>query len=328
MKLQRIPIPVGALLFVAVLLGQPLQAQHGAPFSLFGWNQMNWNPAYAGLDHSLSVTGQIRSQWQGIADNPETQQLNLHAPVYFLQSGVGLLFENDVLGASEYLRLGLNYSYHLDLGNSVLALGIGAEQVQRSLDGSRLRTPDGTYLDDVALDHADGILPTGQVSGRVLNFSAGAYFTSEQFQAGVAVRNVAEPVIDLETTGILLPRQFFVFASYDYDLGSSFRVTPAVQLSMMAGSMQSQAGLMLHYNENLSAGASYRGYGSTSNDAIAVLLGVKLSENIRLGYAYDAGLSGLSNVHRGSHEILINYNLNKRILGGRLPKIIYNPRSL
>lgn len=328
MKALTLPKYFFSALLVCFFYSAGLEAQHNAPFSLFGWNQMNWNPAYAGLDHSLSVTGQVRSQWQGIADNPETQQINIHAPVYFLQSGVGLLFENDVLGASDYIRLGLNYSYQLDLGNSVLSMGLGVEQVQRRLDGSKLRTPDGTYIDDLPIDHADGILPTGQVSGSTLNFSAGVFFISEKFKAGLSVRNLTEPIIDLETTGILLPRQIFFFGSYDYSLGNAFSVTPAVQISAMAGSLQSQAGLVFHYNDNLSAGASYRGYGGTSSDAIAVLLGVKLSENIRLGYAYDAGLSGLNNVHRGSHELLINYNLNKRILGGRLPKIIYNPRSL
>ncbi|MFQ5447342.1 MAG: type IX secretion system membrane protein PorP/SprF, partial [Saprospiraceae bacterium] len=62
--------------------------------------------------------------------------------------------------------------------------------------------------------------------------------------------------------------------------------------------------------------------------AIAVLAGFKLSESIKLAYAYDFTLSNLSTVSSGSHEIMLNYNLGKPIGKGRPPKIIYNPRSL
>jgi hypothetical protein len=82
------------------------------------------------------------------------------------------------------------------------------------------------------------------------------------------------------------------------------------------------------YNDNIFGGVSFRGYNSNSFDAVVILAGYKLNENLTLSYAYDITLSGLSEVSRGSHEIMLNYNLNKNIGKGRLPKIIYNPRFL
>lgn len=318
--------PMALTLF---LLGSlALSGQQSAQYSLFNWNKMTWNPAFAGLDHSLSITGHTRSQWQGIDGNPETQQINAHVPVYFINSGFGLLLENDATGPMKNLRIGLNYSYQLNLDNGILAFGLGLEQIQRRLDGSMLRTPDGTYPDDLPLDHADGVLSQAVVNGSALNFNAGIYYYSDKLEAGISVMNLAEPVVDLESVAVLLNRHFFAFASYEHRLGSSFTLQPAVQISMAKGQIQTNAGATLHYNDNIFAGASLRGYGSSTSDAVVILAGIKLSENLMLAYGYDAGLSGLVNAHSGSHEIMINYNLNKRIFGGRLPKIIYNPRSL
>lgn len=328
MILQKTPLGF-PLTFILLLLGSlTLSGQQSAQYSLFNWNKMAWNPAFAGLDHSLSVTGHTRSQWQGIDGNPETQQINAHVPVYFINSGFGLLIENDATGPMKNLRIGLNYSYQLNLANGILALGLGLEQIQRRLDGSKLRTPDGTYADDLPPDHADAVLTGAMVNGRVLNFNGGVYYYSEKFEAGLSVMNMTEPLVDLESSSVVINRHYFAYASYEYRLGSSFTLQPAIQISMVKGQLQTNMGATIHYNDNIFAGASFRGYSSSTSDAVAILAGFKLSENLMLGYGYDAGLSGLVDVHSGSHEILINYNLNKRIFGGRLPKIIYNPRSL
>ena len=82
------------------------------------------------------------------------------------------------------------------------------------------------------------------------------------------------------------------------------------------------------YNDNIFGGASFRGYNSNSTDAVVIIAGYKLNERVTLAYSYDITLSELNRVSQGSHEIMLNYNLNKDIGKGRLPKIIYNPRFL
>ena len=84
----------------------------------------------------------------------------------------------------------------------------------------------------------------------------------------------------------------------------------------------------MRYNEKFLAGTSFRGYNANSIDAVAIIAGIKLGENISMAYAYDLTLSGLNAVSYGTHEIMLNYNLNKPVGKGRPPKIIYNPRSL
>ena len=79
-------------------------------------------------------------------------------------------------------------------------------------------------------------------------------------------------------------------------------------------------------NDNIFGGGSYRGYNAVTGDAVAIILGLKLSEKVRFAYAYDVTVSNLNTVSNGSHEVMLNYNFGKPIGQGKLPPIIYNPR--
>ena len=85
---------------------------------------------------------------------------------------------------------------------------------------------------------------------------------------------------------------------------------------------------MFSYDDNISLGASFRGYSENTADAVAIIGGLKLSEKIKLYYSYDLILSDINTVSTGSHEIMLNYNLNKNFGKGVPPPIIYNPRNL
>jgi len=91
---------------------------------------------------------------------------------------------------------------------------------------------------------------------------------------------------------------------------------------------QVEISTLVKYNDNIFGGASFRGYNNNTIDAAAFLAGIKLSEKITLAYSYDLTLSSYNSVSTGSHEILINYNLNRKIGAGIPPRIIHNPRFL
>jgi type IX secretion system PorP/SprF family membrane protein len=307
-----------------------LFAQQPAQYSLFSFNTLNWNPAYAGLDHSLSVTGIYRSQWQGIEGNPVTQNVSVHMPLYIIRSGVGINLENDELGAERRTTANLMYNYQLQLGSkSLLTLGASGGYAQRSLDGQKLRTPGGNYTDATPIFHNDDILPISNIRANVLTFGAGLYFYSERFEAGASVRHLNEPSVQLsDQLSLQLERAYFFSAAAHFDLSSSLSLHPSVLVRSTVVQTQTDLAAIFRYNNNIMGGASLRGYDSNSLDAIALILGFNLSEKISVAYAYDFTLSAINQVSNGSHEIMINYNLNQRIGTGRPPKIIYNPRSL
>ena len=304
-----------------------VQAQQAPQYSLYMFNKLNYNPAYAGLDHSLSATGIYRKQWQGLEGSPTTQSFNVHMPLYIIGGGIGINLENDVLGAERLSTASLAYSWQRNLGNGILSAGLSGGIVQRMLDGSKLRTPDGNYLEDVP-DHADNILPIGTETAIVPSFSAGAYYQTERFEVGIAARNLAEQSAKLGLLNLKLNRHYFFNFGLNFDISRSLSIHPSLLLKSDFIQTQAEISTIVRYNDNIFAGASFRGYNTNSMDAVVIMAGFKLSEKITLAYAYDLTLSDLSVVSNGSHEIMLNYNLNKRIGAGQPPRIIYNPRSL
>ncbi len=318
---KRLPV-----IFYLMLLGGYVWAQQMPQYSLFMFNKLNYNPAYAGLDHSISLTAGLRTQWTDINFNPQSQYVNVHAPLLFLSSGVGIGIENDELGAERTTSIQLSYNYQLELGSGLLTFGVAGRMVQKNLDGSILRTPDGNY--ENIIDHQDPLLPIVNENASGMAFSAGIYYYSEVLEGGISVVNISEPTIDFTNFQPTLKRTFTAYAGGHMEINSSLTFHPSLMVMSDLEQTQPQISGIFRYNDNIFGGASLRGYNQNTLDAVSVIAGFKLGENITFGYAYDISLSGLRVISNQSHEIMINYNLNTSLGQGRPPKIIYNPRNL
>ncbi len=317
-----------SLLAFAFLFLAGLRAQQAGHYSFYMFNQLNWNPAYAGMDGSLSFSGIYRRQWVELEGSPSSQNFTAHMPLYIASGGVGIVVENDRLGASGTLTATLAYDYQLPLGDGVLSLGVGGGIVQHSLDGDLLRTPEGNYNVPNVIEHNDGILFLGRETAIAPTFSAGAYYKMEWLELGIAARNLTEGSAEFSTFSRPSPRTFFFTAMGHFELGDAFLLHPSVFVRSDFTQLQTDLTLRAEYNRNIFGGVTFRGYSSNSIDAVVILGGVNLGESFRLGYAYDLTLSDLNVVSNGSHEFILTYNLNKPIGQGRPPNIIYNPRSL
>jgi hypothetical protein len=119
-----------------------------------------------------------------------------------------------------------------------------------------------------------------------------------------------------------------LFLTYNYFYNESISFHPGIFVKSDLIQTQIDFSARVDYNGNIFGGVSLRGYGKNSFDAAVLFAGMKLNDNLSVAYAYDIGLSALNQIHRGSHEIVLNFNLNKVIGDGLLPKIIYNPRFL
>jgi type IX secretion system PorP/SprF family membrane protein len=315
-------------LLIGLFLASGLYAQQPAQYSLYMLNKLQQNPAYAGLDNSLVATGVFRKQWTGLEGSPTTQALNVHLPIYYLNSGFGLKFENDVLGASKHLALTGTYSYQLVVGEGILSFGLEGGIVQRSLDGEKIRTPEGVYQGPDAFNHNDQILPLGLETAMTTTFGAGVYYQGERLEVGISAQNLSESEAQFSTLDIQLRRFFTLMGSYSFDVGRSFTIHPSLLVRSDLNQTQTDVSVIARYNENFFGGLGFRGYNTESIDAATLIAGFNLSTNLSLAYAYDLTLSNLNTVSTGSHEILITYNLNKVFGKGLPPRIIYNPRSL
>lgn len=317
------------LLLICIFLGSlaatKLDGQQERQYSMTMLNPYAYNAGFAGQDYSLSATGVFRRQWLGLDYTPITQQLNVHAPVAGLLGGVGISFENDAFGAERNMRIGLGYAYHVPFGNGLLSIGGRANLSQRSLDGSQLRTPEGNY--NGTTDHNDPILPNVNESGQAPTFDVGIYYRDEVWDLGIGVNNVTESTIVLSSLSLKNFRTISANAGMNYELTYAIKLKPQVFVQTDLIQTQVSASMLAEYNEKYFGGASYRGFSGNSKDAIAIIGGLYISENLRMGYSYDIILSPLKQVSSGTHEIMLNYNLNRSYIFSKPPNTIYHPRA-
>ncbi len=326
--------PLLFMLFGLSLVVSAQQSNLASQYSMYMLNKYAFNPAYAGLDNSLSLTGVVRTQWTGLEGNPVTQNANAHLPLYILRGGFGINIENEVLGAERNTSASASYNFWLPISEKrILTIGMGGGITQKSLDGTKLRSPGGQYSSGGAINHRDSYIPLGKETAMVPTFSAGIYYQSPSIEIGISTNNFSVSNFELSTKQDTIARiktvqNYFAIFAGKFTVGDKVVVQPSLLAKSDFTQTQVEFSTIVWYDDNIFGGASFRGYESKSVDAFAIIAGFKVNEHITLAYSYDVSLSQLNTVNGGSHEVIINYNLNRPIGAGRLPKIIYNPRFL
>lgn len=308
----------------------PLAAQQAPQYTLFMLNPYAYNPAFAGMENTLVATGVYRQQWSNLEGAPASQQVNAHLPLFAINSGVGLKVDNDIIGAHRATQAVLSYSYQIGLGkNSALSVGGSAGFMQYVLDGNKLRAPEGTYDSPSGIfQHNDPFLPEASVTASTPVFEAGVWAVLGRMNLGAAVQPVFAPKLEASGGSFRLKpvQQTIIQGGYRFGEPDGLQIKPAFLVKTDIIETQLEISAVLQWQENIFAGASFRGAGANSKDAVTILGGFRLNEKTTLAYGYDIPLSALRDVNRGSHELLLRYSLNKPIGVGKLPPVIYNPR--
>ncbi|MDG1790155.1 MAG: type IX secretion system membrane protein PorP/SprF, partial [Flavobacteriaceae bacterium] len=140
---------------ISILLGilvvfQEVNAQQDPQYTQYMYNLNVINPAYAGSKESLSITALYRSQWVGIADNPETFTFSAHSPIGE-KVGLGISAIKDQLGPVSESNIYADFSYTIDLGSALqLAFGIkgGVTLHEVGLSALELQDPNDPFFSE------------------------------------------------------------------------------------------------------------------------------------------------------------------------------------
>ena len=286
------------------------------------------NPAYGGMEASLVINAALKSQWEGVPGAPRFQRVNAHMPLYIANGGVGFQFIHDAIGPEETLGFEASYNYVYESSVGLFSFGLSAGFLQKSLDGSLLRTPDGVY-EGFTIVHNDPLLSSIKGNGFGPTSSLGLYFTNDYLEAGLSVQQILGNRITLsneEETTFSLRRSVHAFVEYSYPINEEITIYPAVYAKSDGAQTQVDYGARLDYGEAYFGGLMMRGYSANTVDAIAVFIGAQVSANLRVAYGYDITISGLASYSEGTHEFMVQYNLNKPIGIGKPERVIYNPR--
>lgn len=296
------------IILFTILFAHQIHAQQDPQYTQYMYNMNIINPAYTGSTEGLAVGALYRSQWVGIDGGPETFTFNIHSPVG-KQVGLGLSVISDEIGPVKETNAYLDFSYTVPVGTvTKLAFGIKG----------------GFTFHDIGLidlDIIDDFDPNFQsnINETTPNIGAGIYFYKpNKYYISASVPNILNGV-HLDTQGRKIGSEsehFFAAAGYVFDLSENFKLKPHALLKYTL-----DAPLSYDINANVfmydlvEVGLGYR-----LEDSFSGMINFQVSDNLRIGYAYDAIRSDLDIVTNSSHEIFINFDLNFSTKVSRSPR--------
>src|SRR5687768_1822197 len=103
-----------------------LLAQQQSLHTMFMYNKLLVNPAYAGYHEHVCATGHIREQWIGFDGAPKTQSLSVYGPLSSQRIGIGFNIQRRSIGVSSSTTIDGIYDYRIPMGTGTLSLGVQA----------------------------------------------------------------------------------------------------------------------------------------------------------------------------------------------------------
>lgn len=297
-------------LSILIIFNYVTYAQQETQHSMYFFNPVLINPAYAGSQEAFQVTGTVRDQWTGLKGAPKTQVLSAHSPLLNESLGLGLTVLNDQLGVTKNTGLyaDLAYSIKVNKKNNRLAFGMKLGMDFFRQDFSSLRINDNT--DEIYLDGFNH-------KKNLFNIGAGAYYYGKRHYLGVSTPRIIKNKLNvMSTQQALQENHFYAFGGIVVKLNPAINMRPSFIIKYVKNSPLSIEGnLSFLFYEKIWIGAMYRHLAATGLNIM-----YNVNQNFRIGYAYDFQLTDLHRYSQGSHEIMMSYDLRSKAKGYKTPR--------
>lgn len=301
---------LGIALMLAGGFANKAYAQQDPEYSMYMFNGMSVNPAYAGARDRLAILALYRNQWTGIKGAPQTFTAAAHAPLLNDRIGLGLSITSDNLGVLNMVNVTGNYAYRLPVGKGKLK-GRLCFGLSTSVDYYKNRLTESVLIDNSDPSFAQNAKATQ------LNFGAGAYYYNDRFYVGVSMPHFLNGSLDksINYSGTQLTarqyRHLFVTAGGVVDVTKNVKFKPSVMFKFVDHApLQMDVNASFLLKEALWVGASFR----TSYNEPTALVGMieyMFAKSFRVGYAYDYTFTQIGQYQSGSHEIMLSYEFGK-----------------
>lgn len=279
-------------------------------YSQYMFNMMNINPAFTGTREVPTTTALFRRQWLGFNGAPTSGSISYDSRVQDRNHSWGAQMYYDKIGIERTTGVQGFYSYSAPFENATLSLGMSFGALNYSLDRKRTNPYD---QGDVLLQSSiSKLLPTA---------GFGALFATEKWYLGVSAPALLKTKVMMDGTAVIrqagADQHYFVTAGYILPVSESVTIKPSTLVKAVSGSpVQVDLNMNVWVNNTIGFGASYR----TAN-AVVGMLELKLNDALRIGYAYDHGISKHLTYNTGTHEFML-----RNELGGKKGKKIVSPR--
>lgn len=301
------------VLFSLLLLAPAtiLRAQQDPQFTQYMFNRLFFNPAYAGMEGTGNAGLIFREQWAGWSstyDNggagaPTSALLHFNAPFQKYQSGIGFTMLFDQLGAQSNLQAMLSYSYHLEVGEGKLGIGIAGGVAGQGIDFDLFQPLEA---DDPALNGSSD-------NEYKPDADFGLWYQTEDYFGGVSVKHLFESSYDFRTPGqtnvTSLARHYYITGGYNFRRFVNFVLTPQLiyRNDGSTGTVDVSFTGTYEYNRR----EFFGGLGYRFQESLSLIAGMGLTKgnDLRLSYAFDIVTSAVEAKAATSHEVMLNYRI-------------------
>lgn len=272
-------------------------AQQQAQFSMYMFNPLIANPAFAGSRDALSITALGRKQWVGVSGAPETATLSFHTPLRYEAIALGFSVLYDKIGPSQTTSVFADVAYRFQVtGKSKLAFGV---KLGADIFGVNYTSLDATHQWDELYSN---IPNKGYFNGGV-----GVYWYADNFYVGLSSPKVLEnQFISSSQSNAKQVNHYLLNAGYSFEINSTFDIIPSFMVKVVPNApIAIDANLNFLLYDRIWVGGGYR-----FGDAVVANIMYHFSPKFRGGYAYDYTVSDFGQFNTGSHEIMVNYDLD------------------
>ena len=283
-----------------IILSGNVCAQQDYQITHYMFDNLSFNPGYAGMNKNINATMIARQQWSGFSGSPTTAMVNVHAPVGMVRGGLGLTYVSDQLGFEKNSIARLNYSYHLPLGAGKLGIGASIGILQKNINATWV-TPSGNPWTQ------DNAILSDNMSGTVPDINLGVFYKTNELYLGISTTHVGG--FKMSELNVQNVHHYWITAGYNYDINPDIKLRPSLLIKSDASSTIMDINVNALYKNLLWAGLTYR-----LGDEIAPMIGYQHSlpdgSSLRVGYAYGITTSVIGSYSNGSHDIMLNYCFN------------------
>jgi type IX secretion system PorP/SprF family membrane protein len=296
------------IIAIALLSSLKITAQQDAEYSMYFFNGLYINPAYAGSKDALHISGLARKQWDGFEGAPRSGSLNIHSPLKKKQYALGFSGTYDVLGTTKNLGLTGSFAYRIRTSGTVkIGLGVQAGVNNYNLEYAKNTTDQGG--DNKFAQNNSAWVP---------NVGLGIYAYNKKFYAGLSAPHLLPSALMDSLAFSATNKIARVYNQYNLTAGyvigkenSDFKFLPSFMIKYVPDvTLQADITANFIIKEFMMLGASYRTTGDQTSGKGESIIGIvkfAILKDLELGYAYDYTISKLNSYNGGTHEIYVGY---------------------
>ena len=275
-----------------------VSAQQEPSFSHYWAMEPSFNPAAAGKQSVINVTGAYAMSMTGFEHNPKTMYLSGDMPIYLLNSyhGIGIQLMNDDIGLFNHQRLAAQYAYKRKLLGGTFSIGLQVGMLSEKFKGSELDLEQS----------GDNAFSTTDVTGTALDIAAGLYYNHRLWYAGLSVTHATAPSVDLGDRSIIdISRTYYLTGGYNIQLKNPlFTIHPSVLARTDGTAYRVDVTARVKYAHEKKI--FYAGVAYSPTISVTALIGGNF-QGITVGYSYEAYTSSAIGIGKGSHELFVGY---------------------